>query len=64
MRHKIYMAVLQIIRLREGPIYDFYASLVAAGKPKLVALAAAMRKLLVIIYAMLKNQQPFNPAHK
>ena len=63
-RHKLYMAVLHIIRLREGPIYNFYARLVAAGKPKLVALAATMRKLLVIIYAMLKNQQPFDPAHK
>jgi len=33
--------------------------LVAAGKPKLVAIGATMRKLVVIIYTMLKKQQPF-----
>ena len=63
-RHKLFMAVLQIIRLKESPIYEYYARLVASGKPKLVAIAAAMRKLVVIIYAMLKNQQPFDPKCK
>jgi len=60
-RHKLYMAILSVIRSENGPIYDYYARLVKAGKPKLVAIAAAMRKLLVIIYHMLKNQQPFDP---
>jgi transposase len=63
-RHKLFMAMLQIIKLKEGPIYAYYARLVAAGKPKLVAMAAAMRKLLVVIYTMLKNQQPFDPKIK
>lgn len=60
-RHKLFMAMLTIIRSKHGPLYNYYARLVAAGKPKLVAIAAAMRKLLVIIYHMLKNQQPFDP---
>jgi transposase len=60
-RHKLYMAVLQMVRLKEGALYEYYARLVARGKPKLVAIAATMRKLLVIIYVMLKNQQPFDP---
>jgi len=60
-RHKLYMAILSVIRFKNGPIYDYYARLVEAGKPKLVAMAAAMRKLLVIIYNMLKNQQEFDP---
>lgn len=60
-RHRLYMAVLQIVRLKEGALYKYYARLVARGKPKLVAIAAAMRKLVVIIYAMLKNRQPFDP---
>ena len=34
---------------------DFYQRLCAAGKPKKVALTATMRKLLVIINAMVKN---------
>lgn len=62
-RHKLFMALLSIIRSQHGPIYDYYTRLVAAGKSKLVAIGAAMRKLLVIIYHMLKNQQPFDP-HK
>ena len=60
-RHKLYMAVLQIVRLKEGVLYNYYARLVARGKPKLVAIAATMRKLVVIIYVMLKKQQPFDP---
>lgn len=60
-RHKLYMATLNIIRHKKGPIYEYYARLVNSGKPKLVAMAAAMRKLLTIIYAMLKNQAPFDP---
>jgi transposase len=60
-RHKLFMALLRIVRLKEGALYKYYARLVARGKPKLVAIAAAMRKLLVIIYAMLKNRQPFDP---
>lgn len=60
-RQKLFMAMLSIIRSQHGPIYNYYARLVAAGKPKLVAIAAAMRKLLVIIYNMLKNQEQFDP---
>lgn len=60
-RHKLYMAILSIIKNKNGPIYEYYARLVQAGKPKLVAICAAMRKLLVIIYNMLKNQQQFDP---
>ena len=63
-RHKLYMATLHIIRMREGHLYAFYARLVAAGKPKLVALIATMRKLLVIIYAMLKKQRVYDASIK
>ena len=59
-RHKLYMAILSIIRSKNGPIYQYYDKLVEAGKPKLVAIGAAMRKLLVIIYHMLKNQQEYD----
>lgn len=36
-----------------------YERLRAAGKMKMVALAAAMRKILMICYGVLKHQQPF-----
>jgi len=59
-RHKLFMAVLCMISCQKEPIYSYYNRMVAAGKPKLVAICAAMRKLLNIIFSMLKNQQPFN----
>ena len=39
-------------------IRAFYQRLLAAGKPKKVALTACMRKLLVILNAMLKHHTP------
>jgi transposase len=59
-RHKLFMAVLSMISNRVEPFYSYFQRLVATGKPKLVAIGATMRKLLVIIYTILKNQQPFH----
>ena len=39
-------------------IRDFYQRLLAAGKPKKLALTACMRKLLVILNSMLKHPLP------
>jgi len=58
-RHKLFMAVLGMIRREIDPIHGYYKRLVDAGKPKLVAIGAAMRKLLVIIYYMLSKNEPF-----
>jgi len=41
-----------------------YSRLVAAGKPKLVALAAVMRKLLVLAYGVLKSGKPFDVEYR
>ena len=60
-RHKLFMATINIVRMKKGPIYKFYQRLVDSGKPKLVAIGAAMRKLLTIIYQMLKNNEKFDP---
>ncbi len=60
-RHKLYMATINMIQRQVEPIYSYYQRLVAKGKPRLVAIGAAMRKLLVMMYAMLKNQQQFDP---
>jgi transposase len=38
-----------------------YERLTACGKPKMVALSAVMRKLLVLAYGVLKSQKPFDP---
>ncbi len=52
----IYMAAL--VATRFNPILKtFYDRLVAAGKPKKVALVAVMRKLIVLLNHLLKNPQ-------
>jgi transposase len=53
-RHVLYMAAL-VASQHNAVIKAFYARLVAAGKPKKVALVACMRKLLTIVNAMAKS---------
>jgi transposase len=40
----------------------FFDRLVGAGKPKMQAIGACMRKLVMICYGVLKNRAPFDPA--
>ena len=57
-RAVLYMGAL--VASRHNPaIRDFYQRLLAAGKPKKVALIASMRKLLVMLNAMLKHGYPW-----
>ena len=49
-----------LLASRHNPaIRDFYQRLLAAGKPKSVALVASMRKLLVMLNAMPKHGYPW-----
>ncbi len=57
-RAVLYMATLAASRFNPV-IRDFYQRLLAAGKPKKVALVACMRKLLVILNSMLKQRSPW-----
>jgi len=59
-RKALYMATVVGIRCNVR-LRDVYRRLVASGKPKKVALIAAMRKLLVILNAMLRHQTPWQP---
>lgn len=59
-RQVLYMAALVATR-RNPVIRRFYARLLAAGKPKKVALVACMRKLLLILNAMMRDQRPWSP---
>jgi transposase len=59
-RKALYMAAL--VASRYNPVIkEFYQRLRLAGKPPKVALTACMRKLLVILNAMLKNRTYWNP---
>jgi transposase len=60
-RRVLYMAALVAARFNPA-IKSFYSRLVAAGKPKKVALVACMRKLLTILNAIVKGGKPWNAA--
>jgi len=59
-RSVLYMAALSASQ-HNPVIRAFYERLLEAGKPKKVALTACMRKLLVILNAMLKNGTLWDP---
>jgi transposase len=59
-RTALYMAALAASR-RNPVIREFYKRLRAAGKKPNVALVACMRKLVVILNAMLKHRVPWRP---
>jgi transposase len=49
--------------IRHDPIIAaFYQRFVMAGRPGMLAVTAAMRKLLVILTAILRDQRPWQPA--
>jgi transposase len=59
-RSALYMAAL--VAVRHNPVLRaFYQRLCAAGKPKKVALIAAMHKLLTILNAMLRHRTRWSP---
>jgi transposase len=60
LRTALYLPTLTAIRF--NPVLRaFYARLVAAGKPKMQAVGACMRKLVMICYGVLRNRTPFDP---
>lgn len=60
-RAALYMGALVAAR-RNPAIRLFYERLLAAGKPKKVALTACMRKLLTILNAMVRHRTPWQYA--
>jgi transposase len=61
-RAALYMGALVAAR-RNPVVRKFYERLLAAGKPKKVALVACMRKLLSILNAVLKHRTPWRSPH-
>jgi transposase len=60
-RSAVYLAALSAIRC--NPVLRaFYQHLLAAGKPKMVALIAVARKILTILNAMLRDKKPWQHA--
>lgn len=59
-RRILYMAALSVIR-SSGPLKTHYENLVSDGKPKKVALIAVMRRLIIILNAMLRDERDWAP---
>lgn len=59
MRKALFLPTQTAVRF--NPVLKgFFARLVAAGKPKMQAVGACMRKLVMIAYGVLKNRKPFD----
>lgn len=59
-RHVLFMAIMSAMQSNPR-VKAQYERLVAAGKPKKVAMVACMRKLLTILNAMMKTGEPWRP---
>jgi transposase len=60
LRKALYLPTLTAIRF--NPVLKgFFERLVDAGKPRMQAVGACMRKLVMICYGVLKNRAPFDP---
>lgn len=57
-RAMLYMAAMTAIRFNPS-LRPFYQRLLAAGKPRTVALIAVARKLIVILNAILRDERPW-----
>ena len=61
-RHRLYMATL--VAARVNPVIkEFYERLLNRGKCKKLALVACMRKMLHIIWGVMKNRKRFDPCY-
>ena len=61
MRAALFMAAL--VASRHNPILKAFGDkLVAAGKPKILAVVAVARRLLTILNAIIRDRKPWQPA--
>jgi transposase len=60
-RAALFVATMAAVR-HNPAIRAFRQRLLAAGKPKMVAMIACMRKLLTILNAVVRDQRPWQPA--
>ena len=62
-RAQLGMVVVNMLRIKEHPIGRFYMRLRRRNKPHRVALTAAMRKVVVLLYHLLRKNEPFKARH-
>jgi transposase len=59
LRRALYMPAMAAVRFNPA-VKAIYDRLIERGRPRMVALGAAMRKLLMLAYGVLKNQKSFD----
>lgn len=60
--HKSFFMPALVALRYNPPLIEMQQRLLASGKPKMALVGAAMRKLVHIVYGVLKHREPFNPA--
>ena len=61
MRRVLFMPAFNVVRYEVSTFYQLYSRVYERGKVKMKAYVAVQRKLLCTIYAIWKNDNPFNP---
>lgn len=62
LRRRFYLSALGATNARSSPLVVFYQRLLAHAKPKMVALIACARKILVWAWAVFRSDSFFDPA--
>ena len=63
-RRSLYLAALAISRAPKGPLANTYKHLRENGKPAKLALTAVMRKLIIALNAMIRNDTEYHAAYQ
>lgn len=62
LRRRLFLCALGGQNAKGGPLVAFYQGLLSRNKPKMVALIASARKILVWSWAIFRSDRPFDPA--
>lgn len=62
-RRAMHLPAFGVVRYQEGPFKALYERLIARGKTKMQAYVAVQRKLLVLIWALWKKDQEYDPVY-
>ena len=52
------MATVSAIRAKDNPFEARYQAIIASGKPKMLAIVAVMRTMIVTLNAMVRDNKP------
>lgn len=63
LRAILFMPALSILRTKRGPLGEFADRLLAQGKSRLSVAGALMRKLMGLVFAVLRTGVPFDPSY-